>query len=192
MIILEFDFVYRSPFFVCFFFLRSENNVEWFESSCTVKCVLRISCQMPRDRSIRNNTERMSEVDRLRSVRPLIDPLSLLQARQRSLRHAHNVMSDLGHHWWPNQSLGCGIILQKLLCKRTIAFRFPIKAPWFPIKARKKSCVFRILIRPDDFEPIQNYVCINVDLLQIDTEIKGVNNIEKHQALTGSSRLSNS
>ena len=43
--------------------------------------------------------ETMSEVDRLRSVRPLIDPLSLLQARQRSLRHARNVMSDLGHHF---------------------------------------------------------------------------------------------
>ena len=42
-------FLYRAPFFACFFFLRSEKNVEWFESSCTVKCVLRISCQMPRD-----------------------------------------------------------------------------------------------------------------------------------------------
>lgn len=123
----------------------------------------------------------MSEVDRLRSVRPLIDPLSLLQARQRSLRHVRNVMSDLGHHFGRISHSGLEIILQKLVCRRTIAFRRVESR--FPIKARKKLCVFWILIGPDDFEPIQNYVCINVDLLQIDTEIKGVNNIEKHQAL---------
>jgi hypothetical protein len=123
----------------------------------------------------------MSEVDRLRSVRPLIDPLSLLQARQRSLRHARNVMSDLGHHFGRISHSGLEIILQKLVCRRTIAFRRVESR--FPIKARKKLCVFWILIGPDDFEPIQNYVCINVDLLQIDTEIKRVNNIEKHQTL---------
>ena len=167
MIILEFYIVYRAPFFACFLFLRSENRMIWI-----IVCLSSVCLEYPaKCQEIQIDSEQhwknvggSTQVDRLRSVRPLIDPLSLLQARQRSLRHAHNVMSDLGHHWWPNQSLGCGIILQKLLCKRTIAFRFPIKAPWFPIKARKKSCVFRILIRPDDFEPIQNYVCIKLML----------------------------
>ena len=79
--------------------------------------------------------------------------------------------------------LGLRIILQKLVCKCTTGFRrglesqFP-SAPRFPIKARKQVTCF--LIRPADFEPIPNYVCINVALLQIDTEIKGANNSEKH------------
>ena len=40
-------FLYRAPFFACFFFLRSEKNVEWFESSCTVSVCLEspVRCQ---------------------------------------------------------------------------------------------------------------------------------------------------
>ena len=49
----------------------------------------------------------------------------------------------------------------------------------FMIKARKKLRVFWS-DQNDDFEPIQNYICINIVLLQIDTDIKGANNIEKH------------
>jgi len=134
----------------------------------------RISCQMPRDRSIRNNVGSQSP-----SKCPSIDR-SLVTAPGSTTVFA-TVMSDFGHHFGRISHSGLEIILQKLVCRRTIAFRRVESR--FPIKARKKLCVFWILIRPDDFEPIQNYVCINVDLLQIDTEIKGVNNIEKHQAL---------
>ena len=137
----------------------------------------RISCQMPRDRSIRNNVGSRSP-----SKCPSIDR-SLVTAPGSTTVFATCTQCHvrLGTLFRPNSHSGLEIILQKLVCRRTIAFRRVESR--FPIKARKKLCVFWILIGPDDFEPIQNYVCINVDLLQINTEIKGVNNIEEDQAL---------